>query len=455
MIGIRTKDRPLATYVCGNPGSGKSTLLQRMILHDIQRNEGVCVIDPTAQLIKVLLGYIPQKHLDRVVYFNTSMPVPLNFFSGLDDDEKQELVTDISNIIDLSTAPIAKNYLRRIINALFEANANPKVYDPKKGIDRRYTLFDIPRVVLDDDFRQQLLDCCHPERQYDFPPYIKLQADSITAIIIRMSQITDSPMMKTILGARAANLNVADLIDQNKIFLVDLKETEGDAIVGSIIAAKIQHAIFARRHLDDLYACRPYYLYIDECDVILKFAEARFAAIIGRARKYKLCMTIANPIPSDLPEAIQKGIGKIGNLIIFNLDPSDGRIFKSKIAPYDVEYLTNLHNFHALLRTNNKTQAVKVPEFLKPRATKNAEYVRDITLRDYGSNARKSLFPSHNSGDGKTDTTLPDDRAHARSIDVSGRVLRPQDQGPRTPYQGKNPKPKRYPDRKPDPETPL
>src|SRR5213078_3189508 len=97
-------------------GSGKSTLLQRMILHDIRKGKGLCVIDPTAQLIKVLLGYIPREHLDRVVYFNTSLPIPLDFFSCRDDDEKQELVTDISNIIDLSTAPIAKNYLRRIIN---------------------------------------------------------------------------------------------------------------------------------------------------------------------------------------------------------------------------------------------------------------------------------------------------------------------------------------------------
>ena len=96
-------------------------------------------------------------------------------------------------------------------------------------------------------------------------------------------------MLQTVLGNPDAKLNVADMIDENKIFLVDLDENSpDDAIVGSIIAAKIQQAIWKRQHLTDLYACKPYYLYIDECDVILKFAEERFAAILGRARKYKL-----------------------------------------------------------------------------------------------------------------------------------------------------------------------
>jgi len=389
-----------------------------MVLHDIKTNQAICVIDPTAQLIKIIIDYIPKEHLDRVVYFNTSMPVPLDFFSYKDDDEKQDLITDISNIIDLSTAPIAKNYLRKIINALFEANSNPKIFDPQKGIDHRYTFFDIPRIVLDEAFRNRLLSYCPLQRQYDFPPHIKLQSDSITAIVIRLSQLTDSSVMKTILGTKDPRLNISDLINGNKIFLVDLKETESDQIIGSIIAAKIQHAIFARRHLLDIRKCKPYCLYIDECDVILKFAESRFTAILGRARKYNLFMTMANPIPADLPEGIQKALGKIGNLVIFNLDEADARVFKAKILPYRTDSFVNLPSFRALFRTNNKVHLIRTPTSLPSRVSSNADYVRKRTLDLYACNTSPI---SHNEFHGKPD---PDDPNQARSAPDTRGVFR-------------------------------
>jgi hypothetical protein len=444
LIEIANKDRALSTYICGNPGSGKSSLMQRMILHDIRQGAGVCVIDPTAQLIKVLIGHLPKERLEDVVHFTTAAPVPLDFFSYRDDDERQELVGDISNIIDLSTAPIAKNYLRKIINALFEANRHPEIYQPDKGIDRRYTLFDIPRFVQSETKMGEVLSHCAQDRAYDFPPHIKIQADTISAIIMRLSTITDSAMMQTVLGAPGGGLNIADMISENKIFLVDLKETENDQIIGSIIAAKIQHAIFARRHLEDLHACTPYSLYIDECDVILKFAEARFAAILGRARKYKLFMTIANPIPSDLPAEIQRGLGKIGNLILFNLDESDAHIFKSKIAPYRPDYLVNIPAFHALFRTNRVVTRVKTPTFLKPRATENAKYIRESTLRYCAAHSCKTPPVPHTSLDGEhhQEINVQTDPHTSGSPSDPRRVFRPQKQGSRT----------HRPQTKPDPE---
>jgi GTPase SAR1 family protein len=426
LVGIPTGKRPLGTYICGNPGSGKSSLLQRMILRDIDDNRAVCVIDPTNQISKIVLDYIPKEHLDRVVYFNTSMNVPIDFFSSRDNDEMQELSNDITNIIDLSTAPVGRNYLRRIIRTFFEANASDH---PK--LDRPCTLFDVPRFIQDQEWMEKILFHCHPDRRYNFPPHIKIQSDSISAILIRMSEITDSVMLKSVLGNPAAKLNVSDLIDQNKIFLVDLRENNPeDAIIGSIIAAKLQQAIFRRRDLPDLYACEPYFLYIDECDVILKFAEERFAAILGRARKYKLCMTIASPLPSELPDLILKGIGKIGSLVLFNLDGPDARIFKSKIAPHSPDELTNLPEYNALFRADNKLQFVDTPHFLPPRPSGNAKYVKDRMLRDYGPEACKSASVSHTSGDGtKPDParTLPHDAGKAPDTPAPQPVLRPDD----------------------------
>ena len=154
LISISQSNRTLGTYVCGNPGSGKSSLLQKCILHDIKLNRGVCVIDPTSQLIKTLISYIPASRKDDIVYFNTSMGVPLNFFTCRDDAERREFSTDLTNIIDLSAAPVASKYLRRIIRVFLEANHN--------GATPPLTLWDIPRFVQDQEFIHQVFRSATP-----------------------------------------------------------------------------------------------------------------------------------------------------------------------------------------------------------------------------------------------------------------------------------------------------
>ena len=128
MIGIAPKNRPLSTYICGNPGNGKSSLIQRMVLHDIKRGEGVCVIDPTSDLIDTLINYIPDHRLNDVIYFDTSMPIAIDFFSyGDNPKEKENLIDDLIGIFDLQNAPRAEPFLLSVIYTLFEAKENPRM----------------------------------------------------------------------------------------------------------------------------------------------------------------------------------------------------------------------------------------------------------------------------------------------------------------------------------------
>ena len=421
MTGVNTKNRPLATYVCGNTGSGKSCLLQRNILWDIAKQHGVCVIDPTEQLINVVLSHLPKSRLDDVVYFETSIGIPLDFFSYRDDDERQELVRDISDIIDIQDAKIARHYIRKILIALFEANAN--------NIPKRCTVFDILSFVQNEGRRKEILKHCHPEREYDHPPHVKIQPDTISAIIMRMSILSDNPTTRKVLGASEGGINVADLINGNKIFLVKLRRGEAEQIVGSIIATKIQHAIFARLKMPDITKATPYYLYIDECHKILSFAEDRFDDILLEARKCKLCLTMANALPTKLPKKIQESMGTIGNKVIFQLNEKDASIFKSEIAPYRPDYLQNFPPFHAIFRTGNQVQLIKTPQWLPSLKNGNAEDVRTRTLQKY---ACKSEPISHTSEDGpkpdpQPEAKIPHDESQTRGAHAPRGVFRPPD----------------------------
>ena len=406
-----------------------------MILHDIceEPPRGVCVIDPTSQLINTIIGYIPKSRKNDLIYFDTSMQIPIDFFSAR-ESEKNDVISDLVNIIDLATSPAAKEYLANALMVFFAWNK--KTTEP---IDR-LTIFDVPRFIQDEEFRKPILARCPPDLAYYFPPHIRYNNESLSALINRMSKIARYDELKAILGAKNPQLNIGRIIDEgNKILLVKLKEnSEPDAIVGSIIAAKIQHAIFARQDLPDIYSCTPYYLYIDECDTMLKFAEERFVSILKRARKCKLCMTIACPEPGDLPDGIQKGLGKIGNLVLFNLAKSQARIFEDRLLPYKPDVLVGLAPFHAFLRTNNQLHGIKTPAFLPILQNNHAQYAKHNTLREYGPDACKTEDKSHTSGNGEAPkTVLQDDAGKARGTNPPGRVLRPHNQ----PTRAAKPKP--------------
>ena len=60
------------------------------------------MLDPHGDLAKELVGYIPRERADDLVYFDPgdlSRPMGLNMLEAANDDEKQMVVADSTNIM--------------------------------------------------------------------------------------------------------------------------------------------------------------------------------------------------------------------------------------------------------------------------------------------------------------------------------------------------------------------
>src|SRR5580698_10428611 len=71
-FGIKDNDRLGHIYCIGKTGVGKSTLLKNMAISDIQRGNGVGIIDPHGDIAQDILNHIPIGRLKDVVYFDPS-----------------------------------------------------------------------------------------------------------------------------------------------------------------------------------------------------------------------------------------------------------------------------------------------------------------------------------------------------------------------------------------------
>jgi len=382
-------ERPKALYIAGNPGSGKSSLIQNMALQDIKANRGVCVIDPTGDLVNRIAAWIPKEQAQRlgageVIIFDTDDPVPIDFFSYRSPAERELLTDQLLDIFNLENAPVSKPRLQRIIGTLFDANESKRMNLEENAGDR-CTFLDILHFIEDKTRRETILSYCGPERHKQWNPMPGTGKD-YASIYERMGPFLESRTLRAMFECRSPRLNISDVMAKNQILLVNLKDTATDFFIGSLIMSKIQQATFARRSVPEATRV-PYYLYVDECQTVMAYSEKKFADILTRARKYKLCLTMSNQIPVDLPSGIRSKLGTIASKILFNLDAENARIFKDAIAPCEVYELMNLRDFHAISRINRRVRHLKTPTFLGPSPASYATIMRNRTVDRYACNS--------------------------------------------------------------------
>jgi hypothetical protein len=364
---LKEARRPLGLFITGKPGLGKSSLLQHMILRDIRNGEGVCVIDPTADLVNVILDWIPEERVNDTVYFDTDHPIPLDLFSYRNPAERQVLTDQLTALFDLQDAPISRPRLIKLLGTLFDAN--------EKGGD--FTFLDIKFFLEDEDVRERVFHLV-PHRRKDWTPLPK--PNDLASIVERMTPFTESPTLRTIFGPAEKRLNIWDMMQEKKILLINLKDTPTDYFIGSLFCIKIQQATFGRRYIPEQQRI-PFYLYIDECSTIINYAEKEFEAILTRARKYKLCLILATQQEDMLLPTIQKRLPNIGTHINF-LDP-----------------------FKAVAVTPLKRTRMDTPRFLPPSPASYAEVIKKRTGDNSSSQTKPKMFQSEDE-DGST--LLPD-----------------------------------------------
>lgn len=93
-LSLSATDRMRHIYMIGKTGSGKSTLLKNLIIQDIHRGEGICVIDPHGDLAEDILDAIPKSRLEHVIYIDPAdreNPIGFNPFD-FDNERDRSLV---------------------------------------------------------------------------------------------------------------------------------------------------------------------------------------------------------------------------------------------------------------------------------------------------------------------------------------------------------------------------
>jgi hypothetical protein len=436
-------------YVPGKTRHGKSTLFHAMAYQDFKNGAGVCIIDPKGDLVSSLLNWIPEERKDDCVFISPKSPVPINFLDYKDDDEKETLVGELKYVItkggDAREAPLMDAILTDLIYTLLNANENPKMPEGERA-----TFLDIYRFLEEPD-RQNFIKSFVTDKQLlnrwvnNFP-HPKERAPTLT----RMTPFVRNPSLRKLFDCPNPGLNIANLMDNRKILLIDLGGiSDSTRILGTLIIAKIRQTAFRRAALP-VRKRIPFFLYVDEFEF---FQTSDFDQILSFAAGYGLRLTLANQFIAQLDNTIRQSIfGNVGSFIIFCVSAEDARLYKHLVP--DEVHVSNLPRHFALYRIAGQQAIVKPtlppPPEPKPEQIFRADYIRKRTLETYACKAAPMADTSANAKPDPeaTPASPPNDAGGAsgardplRSQEPRGRTYPPQKRTDR----------KRYTDDKPEP----
>jgi hypothetical protein len=258
--------------------------------------------------------------------------------------------------------------------------------DPAGG-----TFIDIPKLLIDEEFMKSKLKYVTDRTVLDFWtkefPNSQRSNESgevISWVVSKFGPFISNDSMRNIIGQTKSGFNLRDIMDNNKILLVNLSKGKmgelNSKLLGIIFVMKFQAAAMGRADTPEQERV-DFSLYVDEFQ---NFATESFESILSEARKYRLNLILGNQFITQLTDKIREAIiGNVGTIISGRIGVTDAELLEKAFRPtFDEDDLTKLPNYHAIttVQINGVPSAPFSMSFVPPMGQTNSQ-LRDALKR--------------------------------------------------------------------------
>lgn len=351
-IRISDKDRRRHIHIIGQTGVGKSVLQENLAFQDMMDGRGFAFVDPHGDTVESLLSKVPKERVEDVIYFNPSdmaNPIGLNMFEFDHPDQKDFLVQEAIAMLYGLYDPGHTGIVGPRLEHIFRNCALLLMSDPAGG-----TFIDIPKLLIDPEFMKSKLKYVTDQQVLDFwtkefPASQRSNeaGEVISWVVSKFGPFISNDAMRNIIGQTKSGFSIADVMNNNKILLVNLSKGKmgelNSKLLGIIFVMKFNAAAMARANIPEDQR-KDFTLYVDEFQ---NFATDSFSTILSEARKYRLSLVLANQFMTQLKDEIREAIiGNVGTSITGRIGITDAEIMVKRYVPvFDAEDLAKLPNY--------------------------------------------------------------------------------------------------------------
>jgi Type IV secretion-system coupling protein DNA-binding domain len=388
-FGIKLDDRRRHVYVVGKTGVGKTTLLENMAIADIQSGKGIAIIDPHGEFAEKLLDFVPEERLDDVIYFDPSdMENPIAF------NPMEQVGTEFRHLVASGIMGVFKKIWPDAWSARMEYILNNTLLSLLEFPGS--TLLGILRMFAEPNYRKKIVDNLKDPVikafwQNEFARYTqRLESEALAAIQNKVGQFVANPLIRNILGQSRSALNMRDIMDSGKIFIVNLSKgkmgEDNSALLGAMIITRLQLAAMSRVDMPEEKR-RDFFMYVDEFQ---NFATESFAGILSEARKYHLSLVLAHQyigqlVTNEGNTRVRDAVfGNVGTIVTFRVGAADAEFLEKEFMPEFLQTdLVNLAkaNIYVKLMIDGVASRPFSANTLPPQRPPLVSY-RDVIIRN-------------------------------------------------------------------------
>ena len=346
-VTLALADHRRHLHVIGRTGTGKSTLLMSLMLADLHAGRGFALLDPHGDLAAELADSVPPERTGDVLYLDPSdldHPVGFNPLDRVAADRRPlvaaQLVAAFKHVFAQSWGPRLEYVLLNSLRLLLDG--------------RQPTLVALPRLLVDADFRDQLLTTCTDPlvRLFWTREFADLgerfAAEVLAPVQNKVGAVLSVPALRNILGQNRSTLDIPRIMDGRRILIANLaKGRLGEApahLLGAFLVTAFAQAAEARSASveDDR---QDFHLVVDEFQ---NFSTESFASILSEARKWRLRLTLCHQYLGQIGEGLRQAVlANAGSLIVFRCGTEDAQVLGPEFGFDNPQALADTANFTA------------------------------------------------------------------------------------------------------------
>jgi CxxC-x17-CxxC domain-containing protein len=184
----------------------------------------------------------------------------------------------------------------------------------------------------------------------------RYEIEATAAIQNKVGQFISNPLIRNIIGQTKSTINMRDIMDEEKIFIMDLSKgrigEDNSRLLGALLITKLQLGAMSRVDVPEEDR-KDFYLYVDEFQ---NFATESFANILSEARKYRLNITLGHQyigqLAADNSTKMRDAVfGNVGTLAVFRVGAEDAEFLEREFTPeFTAIDLVNLPKYNVYLK---------------------------------------------------------------------------------------------------------
>jgi DNA helicase HerA-like ATPase len=329
---IQLTEKDLTTHVhgIGKSRSGKSKLIELLCRQLVEQRRSFCLIDPHGSLFRDVLAWLaffpPRQQIYLFEPTNDERIVGFNPFTIKAKDEarittKAEKMRDATlrawGVTDVSKTPRLSKWLKRLYYTLIEQDLSITAAECFVDYDRAGERNKIIEKIKNRSIKS------YWQQLYQMKPGAFLSYFESTESRL---EIFTHPQVRRILGLSHNCIDLADIINNQKILLVSLQSRddvisdEATRVLGTLLINEMWQ-IFKRR-----IKPVPFYLIVDECQL---YATPDIGAMLDQSAKYGLHLMLFHQRESHLPTDLQDALQNAQTKFIFSTsdNPKEQRHF--------------------------------------------------------------------------------------------------------------------------------